>query len=339
VSAFFFLLEGRAIGFFDKLKGLFGSSDAVTRGTRPVAELARRLGMSEEELRTIEPAYQEFTIAKRSGSKRRILSPAGPLKAVQRRILRRLLGRLRSHPAAQGFEKGRSIVTHALPHVGQAVVLCMDLRDFFETTSARRVRDFFGRLGWNREAVAILERLCTYRGGLPQGAPTSPRLSNLLNVRMDTRLAAMAAHCEKGVQGFRNPRTGDAVIRSVPRAKIQYTRYADDLTLSFTSPDRQSIHAVLWLTRQIVRQEGYELHIRKKLRIRRRHHQQLVTGLVVNQAVNLPRTTRRWLRAIEHHLLTGKPTTLNAGQVAGWRAFVACIKKQAAESRGQQPGK
>src|SRR5438132_3337887 len=134
-----------------------------------VGELARRLGMSEEELRAVEPAYRKFSIAKRGGGWRKILAPDDQLKIIQRRILRRLLGRLKCHPAATGFERGQSIVTNARSHVGKAVVVRLDLKDFFTSTRAKRVHAYFRRIGWNRDASRLLLRLCTYEGGLPQG--------------------------------------------------------------------------------------------------------------------------------------------------------------------------
>jgi alpha,alpha-trehalase len=111
---------------------------------------------------------------------------------LQRRILRRVLGKLNAHPAATGFERGMSIVTHAQHHVGTAVVVRMDLKDFFSSTPADRVREYFSQIGWDRDSAELLTKFCTHNGRLPQGAPTSPRLSNLLNYRMDARLAGLA---------------------------------------------------------------------------------------------------------------------------------------------------
>src|SRR5262245_7307778 len=105
------------MGFFSKL---FGSRE-VDRGRFGVDELARRLGTSEAELRAVVIEYTEFRIPKRSGGQRVILAPSAPVKALQRRILRRLLTRLRAHPSATGFERGHSIATNAKPHVGQRV--------------------------------------------------------------------------------------------------------------------------------------------------------------------------------------------------------------------------
>lgn len=271
-----------------------------------IEELASRLGMAADDLRKTRPAYAEFTVPKRAGGVRRICAPDRPLKTVQRRILKRLLSRLRAHPAAMGFERGRSIVTNALPHAGRAVVLRMDLKDFFGATSARRVRDYFRRIGWNREAAGMLTHLCTHSGGLPQGAPTSPRLSNLVNHGLDARLGGLA--------------------RAFGAA---YTRYADDITFSFPADDPQRVRAVIRATKKIVGQAGYSLHQRRKLHVRRPHQQQVVTGLVVNRSVNLPRQTRRRLRAIEHHLATGREATLTPAQMEGWRALQDMVRQQA----------
>lgn|SRR5262245_16419550 len=285
-----------------------------------VDELARRLGLGEAELRAVQPTYHEFTIPKRRSGTRRILAPDTPLKKLQRRILRRVLARLRAHPAARGFERGQSIVTNALPHVGQPVIVRMDLRDFFQSTAQVRVYRYLRKIGWNREAAKLLVRLCVHQGGLPQGAPTSPRLSNLVNYRLDARLSAMILR-----PMFRDPRTGGMIPG---RAVGLYTRYADDLTFSFQEDAAATIRHLIRRVQHIARRVGYELHLRRKLQIRRRHACQLVTGLVVNQRVNLPRRTRRWLRAVAHHLATGRPATLTPAQLAGWRALQQMIARE-----------
>ncbi len=270
-----------------------------------VDELARRLGVSADTLQGIRPSYREFTIPKRSGGKRRLAAPDSELKALQRKILQRVLSRLRVHPSVTGFEKGYSIVSNAACHVGRAVVVRMDIQDFFPSTEARRVKAYFRKIGWNREAAALLERLCTQRGGLPQGAPTSPRLSNLVNYGMDARLMGLAA-----------------------RHGAIYSRYADDLTFSFSEDRREEIAAVIRATKAILRDCGYTLHHKEKLHIRRRHQRQVVTGLTVNQRVGLPRSVRRWLRAVEHYAATGRTPTLSERALQGWRAYQKMIEKQ-----------
>jgi retron-type reverse transcriptase len=293
------------MGIFDGIRRLFGGSGARPTDRFDLAELVRRLDVDVETLRSFQPTYHEFDIPKRAGGTRRIASPSDELKELQRRILRRLLGRLRAHPAATGFERGHSIVTNAKHHAGRAVVVRMDLEDFFDTTASGRVRDYFRHIGWDREAADVLVRLTTWKGGLPQGAPTSPRLSNLVNYRLDARLAAWA-----------------------DRRGARYSRYADDLTFSFERDDPAGIRSFISCVRAIVRDEGYRVHRRKKFYVRRRHQHQRVTGLVVNEKVQLPRKTRRWLRAVEHHLATGRPVTLSETQLAGWRALGDMIARQ-----------
>jgi RNA-directed DNA polymerase len=331
VSPFFdFTIGGPAVGFWDVLRRFFS-------GTRPgpphqpnlsppvkgkgSEELAERLGLSVQQLNAVPLLYDQFTIPKRCGGVRRIMAPNRQLKDLQRRILRRLLGRLRAHRAAIGFEKGLSIVTNASHHVGADVVVKMDLKDFFTSTKADRVRAYFYSIGWGQDATDILMRLCTDANGLPQGAPTSPRLSNLVNREMDARL--------------------DGYARSVGG---RYTRYADDMTFSLSVAEWHSTRragynpktlppiddedypaqlatAAISMTKLVVADYGYTLHFKRKLNIRRRHQCQQVTGLVVNDKVALPRQTRRWLRAVEHHLEQARPTTITPQQLAGWQAL------------------
>jgi retron-type reverse transcriptase len=307
------------LGFLKKLLAAAKVPPSEQRvGTLGVDELARRLGVGERELRSVTLTYAEFQIPKRSGGTRTILAPNPQLKAAQRIILRRLLGSLRAHQWAIGFERGNSIVSNALPHLRQDVVIRLDIKDFFGSIKSSRVESYFRRIGWNDEAAALLTKLCTYRGSLPQGAPTSPRLSNLVNFRLDARLDELAR-----------------------RRTLSYTRYADDLT--FSGPESMPkqvgskinyesfrINDIIHAVKQIVSDEGYILHTDKKLRISRRHDRQLVTGIVVNDKPNLPRPTRRRLRAIEHRLRTRGEATLTAQQLAGWRALQKMVQTEGA---------
>jgi retron-type reverse transcriptase len=215
---------------------------------------------------------------------------------------------MKAHPHATGFEKGHSIVTNAKPHVGAAVLLRMDIRNFFGCTSAKRVRKFFSGLGWNQQVAKLLTKLCTHKNGLPQGAPTSPRLSNLLNYVLDARLAGLA-----------------------PRYEAAYSRYADDITFSLETDDHDAVRSLIRTVKLILKDYRYEIHHKKKLFIRRRHQQQKVTGLVVNQNVALPRRTRRWLRAVRHHHQSGRSATLSTQQLAGWNALQHMVATQAGQ--------
>ncbi len=328
------------MGFFDFLKNLFRSTPKkrLPNLTPPqqglgTDELTRRLGLSLEDIERVPVDYHKFDIPKKSGGMRSITAPNMSLKLIQRRILNRLLNKLSCHGCATGFEKGHSIVTNANVHVGSEVVLKMDIIAFFTSTSADRVRGYFYGIGWGKEATDILVRLCTHNDRLPQGAPTSPRLSNLVNIEMDARLCGWAQK-----------------VRAV------YTRYADDLTFSFADPDNSAtigsvsqnpktlekvygqyqphdlLTSTIRMTKKVLAEYDYELHNKRKLNIRRRHQHQRVCGLVVNERVALPRKTRRRLRAIRHHIDNGKSATLTARQLAGWDALEQMIAAQAANN-------
>ncbi len=161
-----------------------------------------------------QPPYTYYPMqrSKRDGSVRQICAPSTQLKALQRALLHNYLENLQTHIAAVGFQRGFSIVTNAILHRGYAVTATADIADFFDNTSTRRVREFFRAQEWDAAATAILTGLCTFRGALPQGAPTSPVLSNLVNITLDESLSALAQ-----------------------RSDAQYTRYGDDLTFSWMS--------------------------------------------------------------------------------------------------------
>lgn len=163
--------------------------------------------------------YHYRIFRKRSGSVRLIESPKPRLKELQRQILAFLLDKIPLHPAVHGFRVGRSIKTFAVPHVGQRVILRMDLQNFFPSISRARVQAMFRTAGYPERVADLLGGICTnatprdvwnnlpfevdpvllretrslYREPhLPQGAPTSPALANLCSYRLDCRLAGLA---------------------------------------------------------------------------------------------------------------------------------------------------
>lgn len=218
--------------------------------------------------------YREFESEKKSGGRRTIVAPAPELKDLQRKIAKVLLKKEALHSACTGFRQGCSIVSNAQPHVGQDFVLNMDLKDFFPSISFKRVIGLFQSLGWDYETSVLLARLTSYKGFLPQGAPTSPSLANLICRKLDRRLHN---YCQ--VRGW------------------QYTRYCDDITISggrFAKSAMESIAAV-------IESEGFAIN-EAKTRIRFKHQQQSVTGIVVNESVRIPRERRHQLRAMCHQM-------------------------------------
>lgn len=227
--------------------------------------------------------YVEFEIPKRTGGVRRICAPRTPLKKVQRAILDQILAKMPTHPAAHGFIEDRSTVSNASPHVGAAMVVRIDIENFFPTVHYRRVFGFFSR-HYGEEVSRFLAQLTTHRpklpdgtvvwpGALPQGAPTSPAIANLVCRRLDARLTALAQ-----------------------KVSANYTRYADDLTFSFREPPAR-MGRFLWWVNAILQQEGFTENVKKR-RIMRKGHRMAVTGLVVNEKVGIPRDERRKFKAI-----------------------------------------
>ena len=259
-------------------------------GTGPdegLTNLATRLGIPVETLLAAltDPrlCYRPFTIRKRDGGKRQIVAPSGALKLLQRRLLHQYLALQHVHDAATAFRSGSSIATHARRHVGQAIVLTVDLADFFPATAARRVRRWFGEQGWQGAALDVLMRLCVYRGGLPQGAPTSPALSNLVNYQLDEDLSELAT-----LNGAR------------------YSRYCDDLAFSWLSdaePQGFRVQVEGKLSRR-----GYEIQLRKGWRLKRIDERPEITGLVIDgRRLRLSERILQRIRRLQSHWWSATP--------------------------------
>ena len=240
---------------------------------------------------------------KASGGLRLIEAPKPRLKRAQRELLRTLLERVPTHEAAHGFVRDRSVRTNAMAHSGTAMVLRIDLRDFFASVAASRVHATFSHLGYPHDVARLLTGLCTNatpgdvwpaaspsssslqlhqrwhrarryaQPHLPAGAPTSPALANLAAFRLDRRLAALAATME-----------------------CRYTRYADDLTFSGGDSLRRGARACFSTVCEIATEEGFRVHP-GKTRFQPRARRQRVTGLVVNDHPNVTRETYDRLRA------------------------------------------
>ncbi|WP_373833410.1 reverse transcriptase family protein [Delftia acidovorans] len=278
-----------------------------------VAEL-RFLGFHREVARTHH--YHSFTLPKKTGGERLISAPMPRLKRAQYWVLDNILAKVPAHDAAHGFLAGRSIVSNAAPHAGHDVVINLDVKDFFPSIAFGRIKGVFRHLGYGEAIATLLALLCSenraqawqvdgeklFVGGkarervLPQGAPTSPMLTNLLCRRLDRRLLGLARQL-----GF------------------VYTRYADDLTFSASGEAaRDNVGRLLGRVRWILRDEGFTPHPDKE-RVMRKGRRQEVTGLVVNaDKPGVSRETRRRLRAALH-----RATQASAGKPAHWQGQAA----------------
>ncbi|MEZ5854958.1 MAG: reverse transcriptase family protein [Hyphomicrobiaceae bacterium] len=255
--------------------------------------------------RTTIPILQHYTYRFRKkgfGPPRLIEAPKPRLKTIQRTLLRDILDCIPAHDAAHGFVAGRSCETGAAPHAGAAVVVGLDIQNFFPTTPLGRVQALFRSLGYPHDVARILTRLCStttptavfnrlqrparhtrdalvaYRfPHLPQGAPTSPALANLVAWRLDQRLSGLA--------------------RSFGAT---YTRYADDMTFSGDAQFGLKAKALITAVATIAEDEGYALNDRKS-RVMTSARRQQVTGLVVNAHLNVARDGYDRLKAILHN--------------------------------------
>lgn len=277
--------------------------------------------------------YVTFAIPKRDGSNRTICAPKKELRWAQRQILDKILINIPPHDAAHGFVRGRSIVTNAQPHCGAKVIVKFDLMDFFPTVYYHRVVGFFASLGYSvgnarfqsndssDHVAPTLARLCCYvsdptawHGAVtPQGAPTSPAISNLICRRLDARLNGLAQR-NNGI----------------------YTRYADDLTFSFRQDD-VDLGRLRWWVNQICYQEGFFSNERK-FRVVRASQRQVVTGIVVNDGLRIPREDRRRFRAILHHCRTKGLAAVANGQpgFGDWLRGFACYVHMVHPEEGEE---
>jgi hypothetical protein len=263
---------------------------------------------------------------KRSGALRLIESPKQHLKLLQRQILREILVSIPAHTAAHGFIPGRSIRTFASPHIGQRVVLRMDIEHFFPSIALARIAAFFRTAGYPESVADSLANLCCnptpahvlkalaisqngeprdttitsmyLRAHLPQGAPSSPALANLCAYRIDCRLQALAA-------------ASGAV----------YTRYADDLAFSGSETFERGIHAFAGRVAAILLAEGFRANYRKT-RIQRRSARQQLAGLIVNQRLNTPRRDFDTLKAVLTNCIRLGPSSQNRDQLPDFRAHL-----------------
>lgn len=228
-------------------------------------------------------AYRTFNLPKKSGGFREINAPSKKLKYVQRWILDNILFGLNAGKHAHGFVPGKSIVTNASIHVGQSLILGIDIKDFFPNINFTSVYDVFKSTGYTQKVAFLLADLCTYQNALPQGAPTSPMLANLVAVKLDKKIVD---YCN--------------------RRNLQYTRYADDITISGSDKLPRYKDKII----EIIEDNGFIVNI-KKTRVLSRGSRQKVTGLIVNDKISIGRIKKKNLRAIVHNIFLNGPEKEN----------------------------
>lgn len=224
--------------------------------------------------------YKRYELPKKDGSMRIIAQPSRELKAIQSWILRNILNKLSSSDNCKGFERGCSILDNAAPHIGANYILNIDFKDFFTSITAPQVYSIFSSVGYSKSVAAILTNLTVVDGRLPQGAPTSPKLANLICLKLDSR-----------IQGYAGPRG------------LIYTRYADDISIS-AQTIKKAMNARIIL-KQIIASEGLEIN-KSKTVIQGTRRRKEITGLVLSSnRVGIGRSALRKIRAEIFSLFTG----------------------------------
>ena len=231
--------------------------------------------------------YVTFDIPKKSGMPRRIDSPTTNVKILQQKVNQVLQSVYSTKPSVHGFVVGKNVESNARQHVRKRWVFNVDLEDFFPSINFGRVRGMFMSRPYclPQKVATVLAHLCCFQGHIPQGAPTSPVISNMICAQMDTRLQELA-------------RSNHST----------YTRYADDITFSATNrrfpADIGVIDSLLQLhpgkrLEQTIAENGFSINS-SKIRLRGRNHRQVVTGVTVNDFPNLPRKYTNQIRAMLH---------------------------------------
>lgn len=214
--------------------------------------------------------YREFKIPKRRGGYRDISTPYQSLLEVQQWIHEHILSQFNVHKAAYAYVKKRNIAFNAREHIGNKEMLKIDLKDFFPSIKTPRVRELFNRVGYSKEIAGYLTKLCCLDGAIPQGAATSPIISNIILHTLDKRLYNFSKN-----------------------KNITYTRYADDLVFSGESISIRFETLVV----MNIEDSGFRVNT-KKTKKYIEDQRKMVTGIVVGEDdIRLPKVKRREIKS------------------------------------------
>lgn len=260
------------------------SIEALDRNSLPIvldrAHFSQLVGIKDGVLNSMrhKPSkfYRKFSIPKKRGGVREIATPFPSLLSVQRWLYEHILAGLAVHDSAFAYREKRSIVMHAQSHVAGKELLAIDLMDFFGSIKKNSVYRFFKKLGYLNRVSLLFSELCTLDGVIPQGAATSPPLSNLFLFDLDSELYSLSNE-----YGF------------------TYTRYADDI---YFSGGKLPGFLIEEATR-IINKQGFRLN-EEKTRFFGEKDRKIITGLVVEEnQVRIPKSARRKIRQEVHFIL------------------------------------
>ncbi|HUU87096.1 MAG TPA: retron St85 family RNA-directed DNA polymerase [Candidatus Glassbacteria bacterium] len=267
--------------------------------------IAEKIGINESYLLNIaknhNKFYKSYYIKKKSGDKRPIDSPNRELKAIQGFILRNILEDIPVSERAQGFIRGRSIKSNARFHLRKRYILCLDIEDFFPSINENAVYNIFNNIYRDENIAKLLTNLCTYKRKVPQGAVTSPMLSNIVFHDYDKKI--------------------DSICK---RKRIRYSRYADDLT--FSSNNFLLLKELIPNIKNILSESGFRLN-KRKTRYLTAKGKMIVTGVILNSSrLTTGRSRKRRIRAELHNYIVKGKKNINLNRIAGEISFIRDIE-------------
>lgn len=233
-----------------------------------------------ENLNEIDKMYKDYKIPKGNGKYRHIQAPCDELKEEQRKILIEDLSSIKINSCAYGFVNGKNIYSNAKEHLEAKTILELDLKNFFDTITYEQVYNALINNKIDKDRAKYIARVCTRNGATPQGAPTSPQLSNIVCKPMDKKIKDLCINYN-----------------------CKYTRYADDLTFSSSNDDSFNILQKLKpKVQSIINNYGFRINGTKTHTVGK-HRRQSVTGIVVNQKLNVSNRDIMKFRAKLHNII------------------------------------
>lgn len=237
--------------------------------------------------------YWNFHIPKLNGGERTINEPLPLLKGIQLWILHNILEKQETHPYAKAYVPHRKLKENTKYHTRQKVVISFDVQNFFPSINLEAISKIFINIGYSKKNSYLLAKLCCLDDNLPQGAPTSPYLSNLYMFSFD-----------------------DNIMRYCHEKGIIYTRYADDIT--FSSKSDIDIKTLTEFIKDELKKKKLSLNPAKS-KVMYKSDAQIVTGVVINERMRLPKKKRQELRQEMYYVITrGLENHIN---------FIKCNKK------------
>lgn len=246
--------------------------------------------------------YKIFEILKRDkNNKRKIASPSKELKAIQRWILNNYLYSIKVSKNANGFVKGKGIKQNAIVHLNKPFLLSIDIKDFFPSISQKMVYNSLKMHFEDKTFVFKVSKLCTFKRALPQGAPTSPMLSNIVFLEYDNKITS---YCNSNL--------------------VNYSRYADDLV--FSCKTKEALNEVYNFVKSLLYNTGFEIN-KKKTKYFSGKGRMVVTGININEGrITVGQDKKRILRSMIHRLIINNDKTININVVLGHLSFIKDIE-------------